>query len=269
MDRIDASEHVEFWGRGNALAAISSLAEVRLDEAVEGIDRFHDDLRHLKERWDNRLVLEHRPFWEYYISGRGEILLYGKWSVGSYEAKWAVRIPAYRAILDDICANPGVYVSDTRHGHDRDEIVVLVVVAQACGGPKVQVCIPARLYLFQDKVCKVGEGLLYKRVVGGSFEVFPFFRKGEIGFPARPNDREGGIDPVFHGFPKIIDGVAYDSAEVLRNWLFGSIDEVKTVWFQQEWIGSRWTADNFIQINGHNGRLSDKHINVAVGPFDL
>ena len=52
------------------------------NEAFDRVERFQNDLRNLKERWDNRLVLERCSLAELYLNGRLEVVLHGDWSGG-------------------------------------------------------------------------------------------------------------------------------------------------------------------------------------------
>ena len=45
----------------NRQAGAPALLYIGPDEAFERVKRLGDDLRHLKERWDNRLVFEDSP----------------------------------------------------------------------------------------------------------------------------------------------------------------------------------------------------------------
>ncbi len=210
-------------------AGAPALLYIGPDEAFERVKRLGDDLRHLRERWNNRLVLENGTFWESYFDGSAEIIVYGDWRVGDDDSNWAVRIPARRAVCEDIGANPGVDVFDIYGGDRRQEIVVFIEVAEAGGGPKVKVRVPARFYIFEDKFRRVGEGLLYRRIMGGGFKVFPFFRKREMNFSRLAHDSQSCINPVVEGLPKIVDGVSDDRAKVICDWLFGPVGQVKTI----------------------------------------
>ena len=79
---ITLTQHESYPSAPRQASAVI-LPGVGSNEALEGVKRLRDDLRHLRERWDDRLVLEDRPFWEVYLYGRAEIVVYGDWGVGS------------------------------------------------------------------------------------------------------------------------------------------------------------------------------------------
>ncbi len=245
------------------------LLDIGPEEAFECVQRLRDDLGHLRERWDNRLILEDSSLWESYFDGRAEIVLYGNWLVGADHINCAVRIPAHLTVFHSIGANPGVDICDCCDGDDRQEIVVFVVIAEACGGPEVEVRIPARLYVFKDKFCGVGEGLLYQRIMGGGFKVFPFFRKREMEFFREGDDPGNCIHPVVERLPKIIHGVSDDWGKMICDWLFGPVGQVKTIRLSQRRYRASGSIGNFIQVLGQGGRVADNSINVAIGPFNL
>ena len=71
-----------------------------VNETFDRVERFRNDLRNLKERWDNRLVLERCSLAELYINGRLEVVLHGDWHVGIDQYRWACRIKAGGAVCD-------------------------------------------------------------------------------------------------------------------------------------------------------------------------
>ncbi|MGD9540794.1 MAG: hypothetical protein AB7V61_07660 [Methylocystis sp.] len=252
----------------------SASLNVRLYEPVEGIDRLRRDLREVKESWDNRLILENSPFWELYISGRAEIVFYGDWGVGHNKFDWFVRVPASRTVFHSIRPDRGVYACNASNGDDWHKIVMFVVVAEAGNSPEVEVHVPARLYVCKNKVCKVGECLLYRTITAGGFKVFPFIMEREVRlFPGNPGSPScsdnGSCDPVIQRFSEVVDCIPDDAAEKLRDWLFGSVGKLKAIRVSQQNMGARPFDPNLIQVSGKWGRMLDKRINVAVGPFDL
>ena len=253
----------------NREAGAPALLYIGSDEAFERVKRLGNDLRHLRQRWNDRLVLEDGPFWEVYLNGRAEIIVYGDWGVGSDDVNWAVRIPANRAIGDSIGANPGVDIFDFYDSDRRHEIIVFVEVAQVGAGPKMEVRVPARLYVFEDKFRSIGEGLLYRRVVGGGFKVFPFFRKREVGLHRLADGLQGSVNPVVKSLPKIVEGVSDDRAKVIYDWLFGPVGQLKTIRLGKDGDRSGGSIRNLVQPFGQGGRVTDNRINVAIGPFDL
>lgn len=254
---------------GERLADAPAPLYIRSDEAFERVKRLGDDLRHLRERWNNRLILENGSVWESYFDGRAEIIVYGDWGVGPDDDIWAVRILAHDTILESIGAKSGVDVFDIYDRDRRHEIVVFVEIAQADAGPKVAVRIPARLYRFEDKFCGIGEGLLYRQIMAGGFKVFPFFRKRKMNLSGFSDGSQSRISPIVEGLPKVVDGISDDSAKMICDWLFGPIGQVKTIRLGEYSDGSCGLARNFVQIFGEGGRIADNRINVAIGPFDL
>lgn len=114
-----------------------ALLDTEFEEVFERIQCFSDDLRHLRERWNNRRVLENRPIWETHFNGRAEIILYGNWSIGADHLNFAVCISAYVQVFHSIRTNIGVDIIDICGGDDRQEIVVLIIIAEARRGPEV------------------------------------------------------------------------------------------------------------------------------------
>jgi len=267
-DRQTAQDDAAKTESDRTISGVPSL-NIRGDETIQRIQRLRDDLRHVQERWNNRLVLEDRSLWECYFDGGAEILLYGDWGAGTNKINYAVRIPANRAVLHSICANPGVDVLDVYDGDHRYEIIVLIVVTETGSGPQMEICIPARLYIFDDKVCKVGEGLLYRRVIGGGFKVFPFFRKREIDFLRLMDGAKRGVNPIVQGFSEVVNSVSDDRPKMICDWLFGPIGQVKTIRLSQKCNRPPRPISDLIQVFGQGGRILDKRINVAIGPFDL
>ena len=240
------------------------------EKLVQGVDRLRDDFRHIRECWDNRLVLENRSLWENYRDRRAEILFYGDWCGGANQFQWAIRIPSQRTIIHHQSACPDVDVRDVYDGDSRYEIVVLVLVAEAGSSPEIEVRVPARFYVFENKLRKIGEGSLYQRVVGGGFQVFPFLREREVSLNGSAGlGHQGCVDPIFQSLPKIVYNITNDRAKMFCDWLFGLEGEIKTIRISKDCNRSPGAIDHLIQISGEGGRLPDQRINVVVGPFNL
>ena len=245
------------------------LSAVGRNEDFERVQRLADDLRHVKERWDNRLVLENSPLWEGYFNGNFEIVLFGdtsKWS--GVKGLWFVRVPAHLEAADRYVAKLDVLSLDLPKGDNGDEIIMFVLVAQAGGGPEVKVPIPARFYFFSNERRRIGEGLLYRCEGLGCFKVFSFLRKGEVKLLGGANAERRSVHPKFKAFPKVVDGVARDCAKMLRDRLFGKVGDPITIRLSKE----RYAPTRHPQIiypAGQDILIGDKLVNVALGPFDL
>lgn len=255
--------------RGDRPAHIPRSFAVGGDEFFQNVERLRDDLGHIRQRWDNRLVLENGSLWEAYFDGGAEIVIHGNWYTGLDDCHWAVRLPSGAAVFHDYAARPEVDVVDLHDRNGRQEIIVLVVVAEAGDGPKIEVRIPARFYFFRDKFRGLGEGLMYRRIGAGGFKIFPFFRKGEVDLFGVPDAQDGIVHPVVESFPEIIDGVSQDRAKVLFDWLFGPVGQCKTIRISQQNVTPMRPIADLIQIAAQGGRVPHNRIDVAFGPFDL
>ncbi|MHA6644742.1 hypothetical protein, partial [Mesorhizobium sp. A623] len=136
-------------------------------------------------------------------------------------------------------------------------------------GGSTSLCIPARLYLFSDKVRGVGEGLLYRGVEFEGFKVFPLIGEGEMEFSTRPNALRGTSYPIFEGLSEIVNNVSHDRAEIFWDWLFGPVGQVKTIRLSQKKVAAGGSIGHLIEVVGHDGRVADQRINMAIGPFNL
>lgn len=199
------------------------------NEAFDRVERFQNDLRNLKERWDNRLVLERCSLAELYLNGRLEVVLHGDWSGGPADIKWACRIAADSAILYPDVADLGIHVIDRKDRNDRHEVVMFGVVIQLGKRPKVLVRSVFRPYLLQKKFFKSGEGLLYRRETGMGWEVFPWrgreidrFFRVEVGDAAADN----ALRDIIQCGPEISESVTDNIRQRFWNWLFGPIGQL-------------------------------------------
>ena len=251
------------------LASDSSLA-VGLDENLTGVERLRDDLRKIRQRWNDRLLAEERPFWESYFNGDFEIVLHGDGKmIGADHINWVVRIPASSAIRDGIGPNPGVKIVDLSDGDAGQEVVMFVVVAVAGDGPKVKIRVPARLYLISNEVCGVGEGPLYRGEGFRGFKVLPFRRERKVKLLSGANAGNGIVHPVVEGFSEVIDHITHNRAKMLINWLIGAVGQAKMIRLSQQNNASRGPVGDLVQIVGQSGASRNQLINVAIGPFDL
>lgn len=241
-------------------------------ESFERFNRLDSDLRQIKERWDNRLSGKETSAFEAYINGDIEIVAYGKMAVGSDYVNWAVRIPSASCIPDGVIAGENsVNSSNLCNPYTGNEVIVLVGVAEFVDAPQVEVSVPARLYLFKDKVCDVGSGLLYRTVGLGSFKVFPFFREREVELAARDFgfNQNGLLNGVVEGFPEIVECISDNRAKKFLDWLFGPVGQIKVIRLSKQRMFPHMFNSDSIKIWGEGGRLSNQFIDVAFGPFDL
>lgn len=248
------------------------LPDIRSDEFIQRVDGLRSDLRKIKERWDNRLILENSPFGELYINGRVEIVFYGDWGVGADKYHWFVSVPNNRTIFDRCSAGNCIDIGDACDRNDGQEITMLIMIAETCNRPEVKIRVPARLYICKDMICQLGENLLYRSIVPRGFKIFPFVMKREIGLlrgRTTLNGDNGSSNPNVQGLSEIVNRVPHDATKVLRDWLFGPVGQLKTVRVRQQHCGPACFDPNLIEFSGEGGRLLDKRINVAVGPLDL
>lgn len=238
-------------------------------EFFERIECLRDDLRHVRERWNNRLVLEDGTFGERYLNGDIEVIACLDGDAGLNNAYLAIRIPADRTVLNGIRANSGVDVFDLYDGNRRDEIVVFVTVAETCSGPEIKIRVPARLYVFDDIPSKLGEGLLYQSVISGGFKVLPFSRKREMEFPAPTPCPISRVDPKIKGFSKVVNGITDDWRKVVRDRLVWAVSDLKNIRLGKDSHRPSRTIGDLVKIGGQGGRELNQVVDVFVGPFDL
>lgn len=245
------------------------LRTIGSDEDFERIERLRDDLRHVRKRWDDRLILENCPLWEGYLNGDFEIALYGDAFIwGDQKIMWVVRVPAKINAIKNASQNSESWCLDLTEGGNGDEIIMFVVVAQTGGGPKVKVRIPARFYFFRDEFCGVGEGLLYRGEGLGAFKVFPFFREGKVELAFRADTERRSVNPDIQTFPKIIHRIAHNCAKVLRDRFFGGEGDLITIGFPKGCY-TPMNHPKIIHSRGEGRLIPNDLINVAIGPLDL
>ena len=242
-----------------------------LEEGGEPINGLAGELRNLRKRWDNRLVLERCSLAELYVNGRLEIVLHGDWSVGLKEYEWAYRMKANPTILKE---NPSEFCVDATDIGDCDngsEVVMFAVSVEGVKIPQMLVRSVFRTYVFEKEFCKTGDGLLYRRETAMGYEVFPF-RDWEVERPLRAlapgidNSRGGVVECL----PDVIEGIADNSGERVWN-LFGpegyavfgrvKVDDRSALFVPR--------IREFVQTPIQRGAPSPEFINVAVGPLNL
>lgn len=244
-----------------------------INEAFDRVERFRNDLTNLKERWDNRLVLERCSLAELYLNGRLEIVLHGDWGGGPADVNWACRIAADITILQPNAADLGIHIIDGNHGNNRHEVVMFVVVVQLGEGPKMFVRSVFRPYLLQKKFFKSGEGLLYRRETGVGWEVFPW-RGREIDhlFRVEVGDiaADNALCDIIQCGPEIAESITNDIRQRFWNWLFGPVGQL--VIRRGIEINDRTASffhDNFVEGTIKGRRHASQLINIAVGPLNL
>lgn len=242
-----------------------------IDQPHEGIDRFRDDLRDLKQRWDNRLILERVvSLSEAYLNGRLEVVLYGDWLVGDHEFQWACRVAANAEILNRVSGDLGVDPSHGNHGHGRNDQVVLVEVAEIVEQPDGLVQSVGRPYLFEKKFFGSGEGFLYRRQGCVVFEVFPFGMHGEVWLEAgRGAGSNDAARKVIQCGSQIVDRVTDDDCERLWDWLFGAVGKLKGAGLRLEGMAATPLNRDLVEAAIQGRGPAPKLIDVCVGPLNL
>ncbi len=241
------------------------------DELFQSSQGSIDSLGHLKQRWDNRLVLEQASLWESHLRGDLDIALYGDAFAltSGQQFHWLVSISSDVQRSNKVSPNSDVTTVDLRNPDNGDDLVMFVNIGQSSDGPEVRMCIPARFYFFCDEVRSVREGLLYRTKGFGGFKVLPFFRERKVEFATRSSTSLSMVDPNVEGFSEIVDSVAYDCAKELRDRFFGDINECLTIWFGQEGGASFSDYPHVEQRHGKGCLMSNQRIDVAFGPFNL
>src|SRR5688572_1158819 len=109
------------------------------DKFLKPVEGLASELHDLRERWDNRLVLERRSLAEFYLGGDLEVVLYGDWPRRPEEYMWALRTKVDLAVLENAGSHRRVEVPQLNKGDDRHEVVVLVVLVEGVEVPKMLV----------------------------------------------------------------------------------------------------------------------------------
>lgn len=244
-----------------------------VDKSLNRFERFRNDISDLKQRWDNRIVLERCSLSELYIDCRLEIVLYGDWRVGPDEYLWVCRIACDSAVIESICPNRGVYPADSDETYCRNEVGMFVLVAHGGKVPKVLVRSVFRPYLFQKKLFKAGDGLIYRRETGMGWEVFPW-RGREI-------ERFSRIKIGDSGYPNALGGIIQCGAEIAKNvtndirkrywdFLFGPVGQlVVNGWIEINERTALQLGNNLVEGSIQGRRKTTQPVNIAVGPLNF
>jgi hypothetical protein len=235
----DADRH----GQAGAGGALGSY------HPIERIECFRNELAELRERWDNRLVLERASLAEIYANGRLEILLYGNWNIGRNDVLWAVRVSADTTI-GELVGSDGPGPDDASQSNRWDKQVMFVVIVQDMEGPERVVRSVLRPYVFEKKVFSVGEGLLYRVEDGGGFKVFPVFTHREMWLRLRIDSSNDAGAHVIQCSSQVMDRISNDERKCLGHRFGGTIDDLirgrlcvgrHNVRFDREGIKDWWT----------------------------
>jgi hypothetical protein len=241
------------------------------DESLKPIERLRDHFRDLKQRWDNRLVLERCSLAELYLHGRLEVVIHGDWVWGFNEYTWACRIKAEAAITHFQSASTERDVPYFDDIDRRDKEVVFVVVVDGAETPKSFVRSIFRPYVFRKKFFKTGDGLLYRRETGVGYEIFPFNGDGEMWFGPRiisENSDYAASEMVKRG-PEVLDDITDDACKDFWDIMFGPVG--KLVLGRVEVYDRIATFPNveFIESSIEGVGTGSNLINVSVGPLNL
>lgn len=242
------------------------------NQTSENTDRLANEFGKLRERWDNRIVLEEVSLAEKYIDGRLGLLAYGYFGcVGKTKRRrfaLGIEYQTHRAADEyRFAIQRNIEVGNGRFPSRWNDEVVLVDLVQRTEPIKVALPSNVRLYFLDNSRLGTGEGLLYRGNVGVRYETFPFFVKGKLKYllPRYISERANDLDShVVQRGAQIMDDISDDE----RNWfwkkLLGNENEgecaippiiisAKTVRFG----GDKLVHDGF------------EFVDVAVGPLNL
>lgn len=240
-------------------------AELCVNQALKGVERFSHDIADLHKRWDNRIVLERCSVAELYLNGRIDIALYGNGLAGFNDVNWLCRVSAEASERIEGAASD-VEPGDTGEGDCGDEQIVLVVVVEGVECPETFVRSVGRAQLIKKKFRSTREGLLYRREgLGFGYEVLPVF-------PHREVDLSFGVDrannrgcQMIECAPEIMNGITNHQRQQLWDWLRRLIIQCRIT------VNRTGVVVQYDRIEFRRQGLGDSSqlINVAIGPLNL
>ena len=245
-------------------------ATVSGDSAIK-VARFKDadgalnELRKLKERWDNRLSLKVTSLGKRYAEGRLSIICYARWNPepGKLKSTAGCDINAYGAHPIAVVihsAYPGKPV-DANGWHEQ---LMFVDVVELADLPKRVVPSLVRAYLVKDHVYELGRGFCYQSQTRGLCYSVPRFVFGEV-------------DPIV----ALADGTRDLAGDMVERHM-QVMDRVSNYQGDLGWRRIRVVPEEvrsglFLRVDPkavevcvkEGGQNSLQLVDVAFGPFDL
>ena len=228
----------------------------------EKFDRFARGFDHIQQRWDNRLSRKGLSLWEGYINSDFSILLEFDIVNPSHQfnsfAKRAVAEVGYEA---------STLKRDTSHlseFNNRNDKVVLVRVVKLGNGPEQVISVNAvGLHLIEDKRLNIGEGLMYRRLSNGVFDIFPRLCERKRVSPPFARCAPQRRPNMVKGASEVVNTVANDERDFLGvGTQVGEFDDLPTV--------SVFSDGNFVSVHAPEViHTSFKLVDVAFGPYNL
>lgn len=242
---------------------------ITTDFAFKRVDRLRNELRDLRKRWDNRLILESADWPEAYLDGRLEIILEGEWPIAGPNIHWAARIVPAIEVAHGYA--PALVERDAHvHcGDCGDEQVMLVVIVEIVEPPKRFVRSVLRPYLIKNETLSSGKGLLYRLENRGGYKVFPRWVDGEVLFGGRINGPDNTGAQMVEGGSEVVGRIPYDQCERFRDWLRGSVDQAEGGGFVMGPGPHIRLYRDRVEVVREGFREGNQLINVAVGPLNL
>lgn len=239
-------------------------------ELVESVTHHASDLR---ERWDNRLILERSSLAELYLNNRIEIVLYGEWGVEREKVDWFCRVTPSAAVFEDHSGGTDVDVSNLGDCDCRQDEIMLVVVVEGVEGPQSLVASVGRPYLVQKQVSRPGQGGLYRLQIlngrsGGGYKFFPFASHGEVPLRLPVHSPANAGSEMIQGPAEVVSSISDHQCDKFSNWLKGAIAERKAGWLRVGRDDVRLDGDA-VPLPGKGACAGNNLFNVAVGPLNL
>jgi hypothetical protein len=231
-------------------------------EKLKRFDSLKNQLRELGERFENRLVLERCSWCEAYVDGRLSVVVYLDLSEPLREVQNCPLLNAEANLAEPIAA----LVFDVHPGkatdiHGRDEESMLVDIVKCTQFPDLKLTSLVRLYFINDMRGKIGQGFLYRSVIGGALNVVPFFA-GRHGRPIVTGSELN--NDVVEGRSKVMNCITNNERDF--GWKRGGRVYLDAIVPRLRILLNMQSAEVSFE-EGYNNR--QKILDVAVGPLNL
>ncbi len=229
--------------------------------AREQIDRFCDCLRQIQQSWDNRLSAKKATLWENYINGDlSFVLIFYRFVAGDDDVVISRKYAAAELLPVNRNKRP-LYFCDADRRYDKS---VLINIVQLVKGPQSAVTVLVGLNFIEDKPLGFGEGLLYRRLGNGIYEVLPSFLEREISERVSLNTSAEQCRPdVIEGASQVVNAIAdCQGQRVIKCVEVGSEKAIGSLVVSRDGRHVSFCANDL-------GKEMFDLVEVAVGPFDL
>jgi hypothetical protein len=235
---------------------------------LEIVNDARDDLRHLMQRWDDRLTFQNLSFVEKYLEGRLSVVLDVEITGCRYGFEYSALANNERHVDDSVSLVVlSVYAIQLRDREKRYQQSMFIGNIELIEGAENIVPSRVRLYPIQNQIDDISASSLYASTINSTFKFLPCLieRESRVFGRDSPGPNDNLASHEVKGGSQVVDGVPNHQGNFLGN-AFGHFKLEDIVSFISIFLDVK-AVKVCLDKEGCKDRV--KLLDVLIGPFDL